>query len=76
VLVQLSTDIDSRRLYSLEEHLYPRKEVGDKERKGQQDCNEKLTCYSRLFDIDEVRLEHAFGCFESFRADFDRSAIG
>jgi hypothetical protein len=36
---------------------------------------EETTCYSRLFHIDEVRLEHTFGSFESFGANFDHSAI-
>jgi hypothetical protein len=26
----------------------------------------KPTCHSRLFDIDKMGLEEAFGCFESF----------
>lgn len=33
------------------------------------------TCYARLVDIDKVRLEHALGCLESFRANFDRSPV-
>ena len=32
--------------------------------------------HSRLFDVDEMRLEHAFGSFEPFGSDFDDSAIG
>lgn len=35
----------------------------------------RRTCYTRLLDIDQVGLEHAFGGFESFRADFDYATV-
>lgn len=31
---------------------------------------------ARLFDVDEVRLEHAFGGEETFGANFDCAAVG
>lgn len=32
--------------------------------------------HSGLFDVDEVRLEHAFGSFEPFGSYFDDSSVG
>lgn len=36
---------------------------------------ERHTCYTGLFYIDQVGLEHAFGGFKSLRADFDYAAV-
>ena len=38
---------------------------------GRDEQNKELTCYARLFDVHEMRLEHAFRCFKLFRSDFD-----
>ena len=35
-----------------------------------------LTSNTGLLDVDEVRLEHALGCFEALGADLDCSAVG
>ena len=37
---------------------------------------EKHFCYTWLFDVDEVGLEHALGGFKALRADLDSTAIG
>lgn len=36
---------------------------------------ERLTCHTRLLNIDEMRLEHAFWGFKPLRTDLDHSAI-
>lgn len=35
----------------------------------------ELTCDARLFDIDKVRLEHAFWGLKPFGSHFDRTAV-
>lgn len=35
-----------------------------------------LTSNTGLLDVDEVRLEHAFGGFEALGANLDCSAVG
>lgn len=36
---------------------------------------EEHLCYAWLFDVDQVRLEHAFRSFVALGADFDRAAV-
>lgn len=36
---------------------------------------ERRTCYTGLFNVNQVGLEHAFGGLKSLRADFDYAAI-
>jgi hypothetical protein len=42
---------------------------------GLDGAKEELS-HTWLLDVDEVGLEHALRSFESFRADFDDSAVG
>lgn len=42
--------------------------------RGLNRAKEKLG-HARLLDIDEMRLEHALGCFEPFRADLDDPSV-
>ncbi len=39
------------------------------------DWNDQRTCYTRLFDIYQMRLEHALWCLEPFRPDLDDTTI-
>lgn len=51
-------------------------ELGTNVNGGTLDSVEQHLCHAGLLDIHEMRLEHAFGGFEAFGADFDRTAVG
>jgi hypothetical protein len=73
VLVELGADVDGGGLDRLEEHLC--KAVVSRHG-GRGRTRSWLTGNAGLLNIHEMRLEHAFGCFESLGANLDDTAVG
>jgi hypothetical protein len=77
VFVKIGSNIDRGSLDGLEEHFLSNRSQDTsvkRERERMQDGN-IYTCYSRLFYIYKMGLEHAFRSFVSFRTDFDHTTI-